>query len=118
MTIIPILAEPSIRVLLWFGILNEQVTSKLLYGKAFRAPNFAEQYTQNNPVVLGNRNLNPETIHTFEWALDYRPISSLRTAVNLYYYEIKNLIAGTVTYQNSGQSRRIWQRAGMELASR
>lgn len=82
--------------------INEQVTSKLLYGKAFRAPNFAEQYTQNNPVVLGNRNLNPETIHTFEWALDYRPISSLRTAVNLYYYEIKNLIAGTVTYQNSG----------------
>ncbi len=73
--------------------INEQITSKLLYGKAFRAPNFAEQCTQNNPVVLGNKNLNPETINTFEWALDYRPFSSLRTAVNLYYYQINNLIS-------------------------
>ena len=38
-------------------------------------------------------------------AFDYRPFSSLRTAVNLYYYEINNLIGippGTVTYQNNG----------------
>ena len=73
--------------------INEQITSKLLYGKAFRAPNFQEQRIQNNPVVLGNKNLNPETIHTYEWALDYRPFSSLRTAVNLYYYQINNLIS-------------------------
>ena len=50
--------------------INEQLTSKLLYGKAFRAPNFAEQFTQNNPVVLGNRNLKPETINTYEWAFE------------------------------------------------
>jgi len=88
--------------------INEQVASKLLYGKAFRAPNFAEQFTQNNPVVLGNKSLNPETINTYEWALDYRPSSSLRTAVNVYYYKINNLISvapdpsGTSIYQNSG----------------
>ncbi|MFA5921086.1 MAG: TonB-dependent receptor [Methylococcaceae bacterium] len=89
--------------------INEQISSKLLYGKAFRAPNFGEQGFQNNPVVQGNKNLNPETIHTVEWALDYRPVSSLRTAVNLYYYKINNLIsavpdAGKLTniYQNSG----------------
>ena len=89
--------------------INEQITSKLLYGKAFRAPNFAEQCTQNNPVVLGNKNLNPETINTYEWAFDYRPFSSLRTAVNLYYYQIHNLISAvpdpsklTNIYQNSG----------------
>ncbi|MGZ5018459.1 MAG: TonB-dependent receptor plug domain-containing protein [Methylobacter sp.] len=88
---------------------NEQITSKLLYGKAFRAPNFAEQFTQNNPVVRGNNNLNPETINTYEWALDYRPTSSLRTAVNLYYYQIDNLISAmpdstrrTNIFQNSG----------------
>lgn len=88
---------------------NEQTTSKLLYGKAFRAPNFAEQFTQNNPVVLGNKNLNPETINTYEWALDYRPFSSLRTAANVYYYQIDNLISAvpdpsgrTNIYQNSG----------------
>ncbi|MGZ8190372.1 MAG: TonB-dependent receptor plug domain-containing protein [Methylococcaceae bacterium] len=88
--------------------INEQITSKLLYGKAFRAPNFAEQFTQKNPVVLGNKNLNPETINTFEWAFDYRPFSSLRTAVNLYYYQIDNLITAEGNsnsikeYQNSG----------------
>ncbi|MDD5410294.1 MAG: TonB-dependent receptor [Methylobacter sp.] len=89
--------------------INEQVTSKILYGKAFRAPNFAEQFTQNNPVVLGNKNLNPETINTYEWAIDYRPFSSLRTAANVYYYEINNLISAvpasskiTNIYQNSG----------------
>ena len=85
--------------------INEQLTSKILYGKAFRAPNFSEQGNQNNPVIVGNKQLKPETINTLEWAFDYRPFSSLRTAVNLYYYEIKDLIAipsGTVTYKNGG----------------
>lgn len=89
--------------------INEQLTSKLLYGKAFRAPNFSEQFTQNNPVVLGNKNLDPETIHTYEWAIDYRPFSSLRTAANVYSYHINNLISavfnpnkGINIYENSG----------------
>jgi len=85
--------------------INEKLTSKLLYGKAFRAPSFSEQGNQNNPVIVGNKQLKPETINTVEWAIDYRPFSSLRTAVNLYYYEIENLIAipaGSVTFQNSG----------------
>lgn len=89
--------------------INEQLSSKLLYGRAFRAPNFSELNNQNNPVVLGNRNLKPETINTYEWAFDYRPFSSLRTAVNLYYYEIENLISTvpddnglTNTFQNNG----------------
>ena len=89
--------------------INKQLTSKLLYGKAFRAPNFSEQFTQNNSVVLGNRNLKPETINTYEWALNYRPFSSLSTAVNVYYYQIDKLISavpdpgtGINIYQNSG----------------
>jgi outer membrane cobalamin receptor len=89
--------------------INEQITSKLLYGKAFRAPNFAEQFTQNNPTVLGNKNLKPETINTFEWAFDYRPFSAMRTAANVYYYQIDNLISAvpdpsrlTNIFQNSG----------------
>ena len=89
--------------------INEQLTSKLLYGKAFRAPNFAEQFTQNNPVILGNKSLQPETINTYEWAFSYRPISSLSTAVNVFYYQIEKLIAavrdpgtGANMYQNSG----------------
>lgn len=89
--------------------INQQLSSKLLYGKAFRAPNFSEQGSQNNPIQLGNRALEPETINTYEWAFDYRPVSALRTAANFYYYRIKDLITlvpdlGTPssTFQNNG----------------
>ena len=92
--------------------INKQLTSKILYGKAFRAPNFSEQFTQNNPVVLGNSHLKPETINTYEWSLNYRPVSSLSTAVNVYYYEINSLIALVADpikqvneYQNSGNQK-------------
>jgi iron complex outermembrane receptor protein len=90
--------------------INKQITTKLLYGKAFRAPSFSEQANQNNPVLLGNKDLKPETINTFEWAIDYRPVKSLRTAVYVYYYQIKDLIAAvpdvgktSATFQNSGK---------------
>lgn len=49
------------------------ITSKLLYGKAFRAPAFRELYTINNPNSLGNPNLKPETIDTWELAFNYHP---------------------------------------------
>ena len=38
----------------------DNATLKLLYGQAFRAPNFLELYTRNNPALLGNPNLEPE----------------------------------------------------------
>jgi iron complex outermembrane receptor protein len=83
--------------------INKQLTSKLLYGSAFRAPSFTEQGNRNGPAPLGNRNLKPETINTYEWAFDYRPISSLRTGINLYYYQIKDLIGvENGIFQNSG----------------
>lgn len=91
---------------------NKQVTTKLLYGKAFRAPSFSEQFNQNNPVLLGNKDLKPETINTIEWAVDYRPVDSFRMALNVYFYQIKDLIAAvpdtgkpSATFQNSGNQQ-------------
>ena len=87
---------------------NEQLTNKLLYGRAFRAPNFSEQGNINNPVLLGNPNLDPEIINTIELAFDYRPFQSLRTGVNIYYYAIEDLIeavpsgSGSFMAQNTG----------------
>lgn len=90
--------------------INKQLTNKLMYGKAYRAPSFSEQGNQNNPVLLGNKNLGPETIHTVEWALDFHPSSVFRTAFNLYYYQIQDLIEvvpdqgkTTASFQNRGQ---------------
>ncbi len=48
--------------------------------------------TQNNPVLLGNTRLKPETINTVELAFDYRPFSALRTGLNFYYYHLDDLI--------------------------
>ncbi|MFC1512991.1 TonB-dependent receptor [Thermodesulfobacteriota bacterium] len=84
------------------------LTSKLLYGKAFRAPAANELYNINNPSNLGNPNLEPETIQTGEFVLDYQPLKKLRLVCNTFYYEIKDLIqlvpdpgANTMTSQNA-----------------
>ena len=68
------------------------LTSKLLYGRAFRAPSFSEQFQQNNPVVMGNTNLDPETIATYELAFDYRPTLDIQTNLNIFGYRAYGLI--------------------------
>ncbi len=74
--------------------IDPQLTAKVLYGQAYRAPSFVEQYQQNSPIFLGNPTLKPETIATTEVAFDYRPTKNARTALNVYHYEIHDLIAG------------------------
>jgi len=71
---------------------SQFLTTKFLYGEAFRAPSFSEQHTQNNSVTLGNPNVQPETIKTLEVLFDYRPLSILQTQLGLFSYDINNLI--------------------------
>ncbi len=68
---------------------------KLLYGHAFRAPSFQDLYNQNNPVAIGNPNLGPEKIETWELAFDYRATNKLHLTLNLFQYEIKDKIITT-----------------------
>jgi len=75
--------------------LSYEITTKFLYGRAFRPPSFAELFNINNPVALGNANLDPETIDTYEWAFDYHPLGDFNTRVNLYYHEMKDIIQFT-----------------------
>ena len=81
--------------------IDPQLTAKLLYGQAYRAPSFLEQYQKNSPLFIGSWTLQPETIATTEIAFDYRPSKNLRTAINLYHYEITDLIGTTDGEQNS-----------------
>ena len=69
-----------------------ELTSKLMYGRAFRPPAFGELHFQNNPATLGNKDLEPETLDSLELAFDYRPISSVRLGINLFAYTINGLI--------------------------
>ena len=68
------------------------LTAKLMYGQAFRAPSFGEQYVKNNPVVDGNEQLQPEEIETLELAFDYQPTKDLRFILSLFTYEATDLI--------------------------
>jgi iron complex outermembrane receptor protein len=72
---------------------SPQLTTKLLYGQAFRAPSFLEQFQKNSQLFNGNPSIKPEEIETVELAFDYRPSDVLRTALNVYYYEIRDSIS-------------------------
>ncbi|MEY8214164.1 MAG: TonB-dependent receptor, partial [Colwellia sp.] len=56
---------------------SQKLTTKFLYGEAFRAPAFAETTIINNPVALGNPNLKPETINTLEISFNYKASEKL-----------------------------------------
>ncbi|MEN6586195.1 MAG: TonB-dependent receptor, partial [Sulfuricella sp.] len=71
---------------------RQDLTVRLLYGEAFRAPSFAELKTANNPANLGNPSIRPETIKTTELAFDYRPSDKLWGALNIFSYDIEGLI--------------------------
>jgi iron complex outermembrane receptor protein len=87
---------------------SDTLTSKLLYGKAFRPPSFAEFYLVNNPSALGNPNLKPETIETYELVFDLQPRKNIHYVFNAFYYQAEDLIeltsdpapASTLTAQN------------------
>jgi len=69
-----------------FGLshqLNDIHIVKILYGEAFRAPTVAETDLINNPIILGNPELQPETVSTTEliWMAQWP-----ETAVSLGYF--------------------------------
>lgn len=81
------------------------LTAKLLYGRAFRAPSFNELYG-NNPVNRSDPNLRPETIETTEAALSWQPRKDLQFNFSLFHYDAKDLIRlANSTYTNIGTVR-------------
>lgn len=99
---------------------RHDITAKLLYGRAFRAPSLQEQYNRNNPVFIGNPDLQPEKMETWEIAMDYRLSNTLNLAVNLFRYEVEDKI----TIQSSGTTNlgyvngAKWEGQGGELEFR
>jgi iron complex outermembrane receptor protein len=93
--------------LVWNTTLD--LTTKLLFGQAFRAPSFAEQYAIN-PVTNGNPDLKPETIQTLEAAFSWRWRRDSQINLSLFRYEMRDIIrlvnnttpALGATYQNTG----------------
>lgn len=76
--------------LVWSGA--KDLSSKLLYGRAFRAPSFIDIKEAFDPVLLGNPELKPETINTLEWALNYLLTDDLSVNLSFYRFDADNLI--------------------------
>ncbi|MGH1469611.1 MAG: TonB-dependent receptor plug domain-containing protein [Cellvibrionaceae bacterium] len=68
------------------------LTSKFIYGKAFRAPSFSEQFAKNNPSLIGTLDIDPEIIEMYELSFDYRFNYNLKTQLNIFYYKVDGLI--------------------------
>lgn len=103
--------------LVWDASLD--LTAKLLYGRAFRAPSFSEQYSINNPVAVGNPDLRPETINTLEAAFAWQLRSDTELNLSLFRYDMKDIIRTVpntppvlgASYFNTGAQKG----SGMEL---
>jgi len=101
--------------LVWSLLDNTEL--KLLYGQAFRAPNFQELYNINNPAQLGNPNLKPERIETYEAGLAWHLNRFFAAELNYFYSMIDDQIdvnpttAPAPTYANIRQS----ETQGIEL---
>jgi outer membrane receptor for ferrienterochelin and colicins len=76
--------------LIWQFI--EDAHLKLLFATAFRAPNFNELFFTNNAIEIGNPNLDPEKINTFEAGLGYNFTEHIRGNLNYFYNRIRDRI--------------------------
>jgi len=68
--------------------------TKILYGKAFRAPTFHELYSRNNPAIVGNPDLKPEKVETYELSVGYEK-KNFSTQVTGFRNAIKDNIRAT-----------------------
>jgi len=71
---------------------RSNLTSKLLYGRAFRAPAFFELYAINSPVAQGNPNIDPETLESIELAFNYRATPHFNLETNFFTYRTDDTI--------------------------
>jgi iron complex outermembrane receptor protein len=72
--------------------LDDLTTLKLLYGKAFRAPNANEFYYEEEGVVRRNPDLGPEEIRTYEVVGERQFSRNLRGSVSGFSNRATNLI--------------------------
>lgn len=76
----------------------------LSYGTAFRAPTFGELHNMNNPIFVGNPDVEPEEIETYELSLSTQAFRRADIRATLFKNKISKLIelkSGTVN--NAGQ---------------
>jgi iron complex outermembrane receptor protein len=89
----------------------EDAHLKLLFATAFRAPSFQELFLTNNSAKIGNPNLDPEEINTYEIGLGYNFTSHIRASMNYFYNRIRDRIVldtGSPRQFQNGSGARIY----------
>ncbi|HWR98572.1 MAG TPA: TonB-dependent receptor [Candidatus Methanoperedens sp.] len=88
---------------------GETTALKLLYGTAFRAPNFYELYYAAGENYKQNPDLDPEKIATYEAVIEQSLGSAWRLTAGAFHYRISNMISlvedpadGRFLYDNTG----------------
>lgn len=95
---------------------NQQHTLKFIYGRAFRVPADNELFLVNNPVIIGNPDLEPETVSTWEavWLIHLQ-----QTFISFGYFENHFKDSIVLAPSNSGrlmfENARLKDTRGMEL---
>ncbi len=94
---------------------TDKLTTKFLYGQAFRAPNFQELYAITSRST-GNYKLDPEETKTIELAFSWQINQQAQLNANLFEYIIDNFIRrdSNRKYQNSGKHKTT----GIEIEGR
>lgn len=82
--------------LVW--VATPTLSVKSFYGRGFRGPSLVDREARNIPSLIGNPDLRPEKLDSFEIAFDYRPRSDLTARLNLYTQKTVDQIR----LQNSG----------------
>ena len=83
---------------------RHDLTAKLMYGTAFRAPSFVELYAGGNPIAQGNPGLKPEKISTLEAVLAWQAKHNLNLTLSLFHHQISDIIRQTTpSYYNAGK---------------
>lgn len=84
---------------------TERLTTKLMYGQAFRAPSYLELYSLT-AATTPNPGLRPERSRTLDLSFSYLAAKDLTLGLGLYQFVQSDLIAGDSAnkYQNIGSN--------------
>ncbi len=85
---------------------SDRITTKMMYGEAFRAPSYQELFSPTS-YAMPNPELDPERSQTSELALSYLASKSLQLGVNAFVFTQEDLIRpvglpGNRKFQNIG----------------
>ncbi len=90
---------------------SKKLTTKLIYGQAFRAPGFQELFAETS-FTLPNPELEPERSQTWELSFAYQATKNLHLGMNLYRLKQSDFISAQTV---AGLPKRLYKNSGEHI---